>query len=132
MYKNFNEICNSSGIVTFIWDQLNKLNWDQSILVRECSHCNQKSFRITYHFPRKVDQVTLSVLNIIGLIANNDGYMPMIWETQPLQYPDEKWIDFKYMNGRNSWGLNKPAVLDKENLRSLAELYKVHSGKTLF
>jgi hypothetical protein len=127
----FPEACGSKGITHYIWDALIPSNWDQSKLVRKCANCSQDTLRITYIFPRK-NQTHIQVKHMIGLGPFDDEYVPMIWETIPDGAEHETWIDFKYVNGRNIWGLNKPAVFNKDNMRELFKQYRICTGDTAF
>ncbi len=61
-----------------------------------------------------------------------DEYVSMMWETIPDGNAEDTWIDFKYINGRNIWGLNKPAVFSKSEIHDLFELYKSRTGDNTF
>ncbi len=113
----------------YIWDALIPSNWDQSKLLKKCIGCGKDTLRITYIFPRK-DQVHVQVKHIIGL-GPFDEYVPMMWKTIPNGNQKETWIDFKYINGRNVWGLNKPSVFSKEDMRELFKQYRNCTGDTL-
>lgn len=126
----FPEACESKGITHYIWDVLIPSNWNQSKLIKKCTGCSKDTLRITYIFPRK-DQVNVQVKHIIGL-GPFDEYVPMMWETIPDGDQNETWIDFKYINGRNVWGLNKPAVFSKEDMRKLFTQYRNRTGDTSF
>jgi hypothetical protein len=128
--SDFGEACDCKGIAHFIWDVLLPSSWDQSKLLLKCKKCNKQSLRITYKFPRK-DEVVLKVIHIVGLDPNN-GYIPMIWETYPEGDENERWFDFKYINGRNIYGLNKPAVFSRDDLKQLFTLYREKTNLTEF
>ena len=121
----FSEACGSQGMAHFIWDVLLEDSWDQRKLLLKCHHCGNVSLRITYEFPRQ-DKETLRVIHIVGLDPK-DTYIPMIWEVYPIYDKEEHWFDFKYVNGRNIYGLNKPAVFSRQDLKQLFSLY---GGKT--
>lgn len=127
----FDSVTKSKGIAHFIWDELLRSDWDQELLRIKCPHCQSGSLHITYEFPRK-DKVIISVVHILGVKPVEDYYLPMMWETAPERYPDEKWFDFKYLNGRNILGLSKPAVLRKDQLQELFEKYRDLTGEILF
>ncbi len=124
-------VAKCSSIVTFIWDIMVPSDWEQSLLLRECPKCGNKALRITYDFPRKTDPVTPKVVQMVGLPPNADNYMAMLWETEPTEYPKERWLDFKYMNGKNPWGLNKAAVLSKQDLVRLIRVYETKTQSRL-
>jgi hypothetical protein len=126
----FPEASKSKGITHFIWDVLIPTNWDRSKLLKKCTKCNQDTLRITYIFPRK-DQTHVQVKHIIGL-GPFDEYVPMMWETIPDGNQKKTWIDFKYINGQNVWGLNKPAVFSKEDMRTLLKQYHECTGDKSF
>lgn len=127
----FSNVCQSGGIAHYIWDVLISSGWDQSHLLQDCMKCGQHALRITYIFPRK-DETLLQVKHLVGLGPFEDIYVPMMWETIPDGSIDETWIDFKYINGRNIYGLNKPAVLSKQNIRELFQLYRERTGDNNF
>jgi hypothetical protein len=98
--------------------------WDQSLLTSPCSKCHSGILRITYEFPRG-DSVVLRVIHVVGLRdEDEDDYIAMMWETQPKDYPGERWFDFKYQIRRSAYGLNRPAVFSREGLRDLFGLYR--------
>ena len=118
----FGDVSRSPGIAHFIWDELVPTNWDQSLRLLACPGCGGEHLRITYEFPRK-DRVELTLVRAVGLDPNDDDYVPMMWETVPDWPSDDRWFDFKYVKGRRVFGLNKPAVFDREGLRKLFKLY---------
>lgn len=128
--SDFREACNCRGIAHYIWDVLIPSSWDQSKMLLTCSKCNKQSMRITYEFPRR-DKVLLQVIHIVGLGPIDGIYIPMMWETKPSE-DDVNWFDFKYINRRNAWGLNKAAVFSRENLKQLFNLYREKTGSIDF
>jgi len=88
--------------------------------------------KITYDLPRQKDPITLNVKRIIGIPPSEDGYLPMMWETTHINHPNDSWFDFKYMNCRNSWGLNKAAVFTKDEFHRLITIYETHTGQKFF
>ncbi len=48
----------------------------------------------------------------------------MMWETLFSPYDGDSCFDFKYINGRSVFGLNKPAVFTQLQLRELFSLYR--------
>lgn len=127
---DFLSACQSQGITHFIWDVLIPSGWTQDHLLKQCDECSQKTVRITYIFPR-TDKTHIQVKHIVGL-GPFDIYVPMMWETIPDGNIEVTWIDFKYINGRNIWGLNKPAVLSKEDIRTLFQVYRECTGDNIF
>ncbi len=127
----FNEVTKSKGIVTFIWDELLPSNWNQDLLLKRCPNCNNDHLRLAYLFPRS-DTLRLRVIHIVGLDIREQKYLPMMWETYFTHNPTENVFDFKYMNGRNNRGLNKPAVLSKNNLSQIFSLYNERTGNISF
>ncbi len=83
--------------------------------------------RISYIFPRD-DKIELQVKHIVGISPSNDVYVPMMWETIPNGSLNETWFDFKYINNRSIWGLNKPAVFTNQDLKKIFNLYKNKIG----
>lgn len=128
---NFDEVSDSRGITHFIWDVLVPSSWNQANLVKKCKKCGKSSLRMAYEFPR-ADKVTLLVFHMVGLGPFDDVYIPMMWETKPLGSDEANWFDFKYINGRNLYGLNKPAVFTRDNLEELFSLYKKKTGHSKF
>lgn len=128
--QDFPTSSNSRGLTHYIWDVLVPSSWDQSHLLRACSSCSLNTMRITYIFPR-ADRTQIQVKHIIGLGPFGE-YLPMMWETIPDGNETETWIDFKYINGRSIWGLNKPAVFSKEDMRKLFQLYRTRVGDNSF
>jgi len=124
---DFLDVCESSGITHYIWDVLIPSSWEQSQLLKKCPECNNEALRITYVFPR-ANEMHIKVKHIVGLGPFDDVYVPMMWETIPDGSKDETMLDFKYINGRNILGLNKPAVLSKEDIRKLFQLYRDRTG----
>ncbi len=127
---DFNSACRSKGIAHFIWDVLFPSSWDQTKLTLPCLSCAGAICRIAYQFPR-ADYEILCVLHIVG-IEPDDGYLPMMWETYPVNYPDQRWFDFKYLNRRNITGLTKPAVFSQKGLRAVFDLYCQKVGLKTF
>lgn len=119
--RSFVEVTASKGITHFIWDELLPSDWDQKHLTRICPKCNDNSLRITYEFPRQ-DKVTLFVHNIVG-ITDDNYFMPMLWCTSPSEDKGARWYDFKYVNGRNIFGLNKAVVFTQGSLTKILELF---------
>ena len=115
----------------FVWDELVTTNWDQSRLVLVCPECGGEELRITYEFPRR-DRVELTLVHAVGLGPDDGVYIPMMWETDPDWPSGHRWFDFKYVNGRQIFGLNKPAVFDQEGLRELFKLYCRVTGAATF
>jgi hypothetical protein len=103
--------------------------WEQSLLVSACPHCGDASCRITYELPRE-DKVTLRVVHIVG--CHSGDYVPMMWETCPTDSQEDRWFDFKYQRSRNPWGLNKAAVLSRQELSEIFALYCEKTGKPKF
>lgn len=128
--RKFMQVVNCSGIVDFLWDQLRVSGWDQSLLKRECPSCCANALRITYEFPRKVEPELIRVLHIVGVGAGD--YMPLMWETSPNADLVERWFDFKYVNGRSHYGLNKAAVFGEQDLAELFRLYRTKAGRPGF
>ena len=126
----FQDVCESRGITHYIWDVLIPSDWKQSHLLKKCPKCNQEELRVTYVFPR-ADQTHIQVKHIVGL-GPFDEYISMMWETVPDGSKEKTWLDFKYINGRNIWGLNKPAVFSKEDIRKLFQLYRDRTGDKSF
>jgi hypothetical protein len=127
---DFHDVCESEGITHYIWDILIPSGWDQAKLLKKCNSCGQDHLRITYIFPR-ADTTHIQVKHIVGL-GPFEEYVPMMWETIPDGDHEETWIDFKYINGRNVWGLNKPAVFSKEDMRKLFNIYRDLTGDKSF
>ncbi|MDO9069072.1 MAG: hypothetical protein Q7W05_11525, partial [Deltaproteobacteria bacterium] len=121
--SDFMEACGSKGIPHFIWDVLLPSKWDQSKLKSECKKCQKDSLRITYEFPRAEKEV-IRVVSIVGVGPYNNIYLPMMWETYMVGNEDDRLFDFKYLNGRNVWGLNKAAVFGRQELKELFDLYR--------
>ena len=127
--RTFEEEC-GIGIVRFLWDELLLAQWDQKLLVHDCAACQSpQSLRITYDFPRK-DKETLHVMHIVGMTPDREQtYLPMLWQAS---MNGELFFDFKYMNGRSNWGLNKPAVLTDAVLTGLIRLYREKANSPTF
>lgn len=125
--SDFMEASGSKGIAHFIWDVLLPSSWDQRKLIAECKKCKKQSMKITYEFPRKEKEI-IRVVHIVGLRPNNDDYLPMMWETYMVGNEAERLFDFKYLGGRNVWGLNKAAVFGRQNLKELFDLYRSKTG----
>jgi len=126
----FPEVTESKGITHYIWDVLIPSDWDQSLLVKKCPSCGKNKLRIAYIFPRS-EETHLFVKHIVGL-GPFDEYVPMMWETIPDRSADETWIDFKYINGRNIWGLNKPAVFTRNQIKEILSKYREKTGDKNF
>jgi len=126
--RTFKETTGSNSAAAFIWDHLAPSDWDQSLLVKLCPECGAEAFRITYDFPRR-DHVVVQAHHIVGHLSEGGSYVPMMWETQASTDPDNRWLDFKYINGRNGWGLNKPAVFTHGSLTSIMTKYRDRTGR---
>jgi hypothetical protein len=118
------------GISHYIWDVLIPSAWDQMLLLLPCKKCGLNTLQIAYDFPRS-DKESVRVVHIVGL-GPFDDYVPMLWETYPVPIESETWFDFKYVNGRSVWGLNKPAVFSSKDLRSIFALYQDKTGHSAF
>lgn len=130
--EEFSAVTQSKGIAHYIWDILIPTQWDQSHLLLPCSKCNSLNLRITYEFPRK-DRVELTLIHAVGLGPFDDIYVPMMWETAPdSSTDDEHWIDFKYINGRSVFGLNKAAVFTRADIHALFAKFGEVSGQCEF
>lgn len=128
----FPEVTQSKGIAHYIWDVLVPSQWNQSHLVLPCPKCNSQSLRIAYEFPRK-NRVELVLIHAVGLDPVDGVYIPMMWETAPDSSTDEEhWIDFKYINGRSIFGLNKAAVFTRADIHVLFAKYKEVTGQRDF
>jgi hypothetical protein len=128
---DFHSVSKTTGICRFIRDVLCPSDFDQTLLLRLCTECNQQSLRITFEFPRKdpKDREEVRVLHIIGLIDN--GYLPMMWETYPTSKPQVRWLHFNYMNEKQIWGLNKASVWTAEGLQEAFGLYEKKTGRKI-
>ena len=120
-FFNFQEVTNSKGISHFIWDELYLSDWDQNILIKNCPSCKNHQLKISYEFPRK-DKIILYVNNIVGITKDNN-FMQLLWATSPIEDLNDVWYDFKYLNGKSIFGLTKPVVFDKEELKNIMELF---------
>jgi hypothetical protein len=89
--------------------------------VHPCEGCGTGELRISYDFPRCVPDVA-RVLHIVGLERPN-GYLPMMWAAKFDSYPERIVFDFKYLSGRRTFGLNRPAIVSRTELRDLLDLY---------
>lgn len=94
--------------------------------------------RITYKFPRKVDEEEIAVHHIVGLRFNEPGhYLPMLWEGFALG-GKETWFDFKYVNRHQkteafqSYGLARPAIFSQSDLSELFKTYERIVGHPAF
>jgi hypothetical protein len=56
----------------------------------------------------------------------------MMWETIPSSDRIQRWFDFKYINGRSVWGLNKAAVFTIADLKEILNKYEKLTGNPLF
>ena len=128
--ESFQDVCGMSSAVRYIREVMLPSNWDQSKLTLDCPKCGKHELRIAYDFPR-ADRVRLSVLHIVGLVFDDPYYLPMMWEARATHDP-EPWIDFKYINGNNPWGLNKPAVFSRSQLKKLFTIYEERCGGVPF
>jgi len=124
---DFAEVAGAPSMASFVWDRLLATEWDQSLLSPPCKKCANGVLRITYEFPRR-DKLILRVIHIVGLHCDDDDYVPMMWETYPKDSPTQRRFDFKYQRARNPWGLNKAALLSREDLHALFEVYREKTG----
>lgn len=127
----FGQVCPSRGMPHYIRDFLVPSNWDQDHLLINCPDCGNNTLHIAYEFPRK-EKESIRVIHIVGLGTPGDEYIPMMWETSPAPHDGNNWFDFKYINGRNVFGLNKPAVFHRSDLRMLFNLYSEKTGSKIF
>jgi pyridoxal/pyridoxine/pyridoxamine kinase len=128
---SFPQACNSKGIAHFIRDIILPNGWEQQHLLRICTACNQHSLRIAYEFPRKEKEIHL-VKSIVGLGIVTSIYLPMMWETYTLDSTSIMLFDFKYINGRNIRGLNRPAVFSQQDLQDIFKLYCNKNNRDFF
>lgn len=129
--STFQEACDSRGIAHFIWDVLIPSSWDQTKLVKNCKNCGKQSLKITYQFPKKKEKVVFRVIHIVGINPFED-YIPMMWETYQVGYEKDSIFDFKYVVGRSIYGLNKPAVFSRDDLKKLFALFCEKTGSLEF
>ncbi|MDF0643288.1 MAG: hypothetical protein P0111_04615 [Nitrospira sp.] len=121
----FPEVTGAASMGSFVSDKLMPSDWDQSLLAPICGKCRRATLRVTYEFPRE-DKLILRVIHIVWL--QYDDYVPIMWETHLKDSPTERCFDFKYQRGRNPWGLNKAAVLSRQDLHTLFERYRQKTG----
>ena len=119
--QTFKNQTGRTSVPAFLRDDLIPAKWKQSLLAQPCGKCGEPGMRIAYEFPRR-DKPTIMVVHIVGLPKPN-GYLPMMWETYFLSDPDCKLFDFKYVSGRQIWGLNKATVFSQQDLRDIFALY---------
>lgn len=127
---DFNTACGSPGIAHYIQDHLKK-DWDQTLLVRDCPDCKSHSLRIAYEFPKRERQL-FRVYHVVGIDWNNGAYVPMMWVTKESPYSGEMIYDFKYICGRQTFGLNKSAVFSQNDLKRIFDLYCEKTGVKSF
>ena len=125
--ESFRTVSGATGVVSFIRNVLVPSDWDQSKLVLSCPKCGKSELRVTYDFPRGDDPVRLRAVHIVGLIHRDAHYLPMMWETQP-STDEGTWFDFKYINGNSIYGLNRPAVFSRAELKKLFQVYEQRCG----
>jgi hypothetical protein len=58
--------------------------------------------------------------------------MQMTWEGILDTAHGQPWFDFKYMNGGNNQGLNRPCIFEQHQPKALFELYCEKTGRSLF
>jgi len=127
---DFTEVTNSKSTAAFIWDELLPAGWDQSLLTQSCPECSQQTLRITYAFPRANREV-IQAIHVVGLTPyEGDTYVPMIWETSAAG-KEKNWIDFKYINKRNNWGLNKTPVFTRDSFREVIQQFNDKADSAL-
>ena len=100
---DFKATCGSRGIVHFLWDQMLPAQWDQSLLVKQCSSCMKQGVRITYLFDREEKPETVRTVHIVGIQPSSDRLV-MMWETSSKSDLSQRWFDFKYVKGRKHLG----------------------------
>jgi len=127
----FQAAVGSRGVAHFILDTLTPSDWNQSTLVVDCQRCGAHKLRIRYEFPRASPEF-VTVLHIVGVGPDPTGYLPMLWETRFDSDPEGSVFDFKYLNGRSTLGLTKPAVVSQDQLRRLLRLYRERTGVAQF
>lgn len=130
--RSFKDVCGVGGVAHFIRDVLIPSDWDQSALVRPCE-CAKGELGISYEFP-KAEREHLRVIHMVGLAKPSEPnkiYVPMMWESRASSDP-ENWFDFKYINERSVWGLNKPAVFNRSELRELFRVYEEQTHSAHF
>lgn len=111
-------------IAAFIWDTLSK-NWDQDLLLRQCTRCNERRLRIAFNFGSAHPYV-FRVNHIVGIFADKE-YVPLLKEFYEVSKPDQPKYDLTYLRGRNPAGLKKPAIVSGEEMK---ELFKLFCEKT--
>lgn len=115
-------------IGAFIWDRVRK-DWDQGLLVRECSKCKERSLRIAYDFPQH--GLVFRVKHIVG-VQDIESYVPMMWEFYEIRNPSLSKYQFNYLTGRNPMGLKTAAIVSAEELKRLFMLYCEKTGRSTF
>lgn len=124
-----------SRLVDFMY-LLAATDWDQAHLTVPCPLCEPGVMRITYAFPRRDSPVEISVHRIVGLTGNLPHYLPMMWEGIA-RGEAGPWFDFKYVGwsdstGQQAYGLARPAVFNRDELRELFALYRQRAGASSF
>ena len=104
----FSDFTKYNGISSYLWNEFLGTDFDQSLLTLVCPEC-KGSLRITYEFPR-MEKDTVKVRHIV-FITGDEKFYQMLWETFPVDTPVYSMYDFKYMNGNNTTGLNRPVVM---------------------
>ena len=127
----FSSVTESNSLAAYIWDVLVPSGWNQGTLLKACTRCAKHAMRIAYEFPRRENE-RLFVMVIVGLTPEKgDTFVPMLWESARGRRLNKRWFDFKYIQGRSNFGLNRPPVFSAGSLREVLRLYRRKTGKRL-
>ena len=132
-FRHFSRVAGLS-LVRFFFD-LAERDWDQASLSRQCPACSSPGLRIAYAFPRQHDPQIITVQHVVGINTHRPYYLPMLWEGIAAGQ-QESWYDLKYVGwnerrGYQSYGLARPAVITRSELKELDTLLRRVSGHDL-
>ena len=125
----FNEITKSPAIASYLWYKFFESDCDQSLLKWKCPECDTGIIQMAYNL--KDGSETVIKVNHIVFRSDDKEFYQMLWETYDTSDPNDLIFDFKYMNGNNPLGLNKPVIMRENQLSELIQLFNKKCHKFL-
>ena len=117
----FGEVTDSPAIASFLWYEYFEKDCDQLLLKKKCPDCDKGVLQIAYNL--KDGGETIIKVNHIVFRTDNNEFYQMLWETFDTEDPSDLIYDFKYMNGNNPTGLNRPVIMREYELKELIKLF---------
>lgn len=119
----FDEVTDKPAIPSYLWYTYFESDCDQSLLRFKCPKCKKGTVQIAYHLNPK-DGTIMKVNHIVFRRHSEDeDFYQMLWETHYKSQPKSQIYDFKYMYKNRAIGLNRPVIMEKNDLVELLRLF---------